>query len=111
MRLNLPMPPSVNGLYFNVPGRGRVPSGNYQRWKDAADAALWTQKRAPIVGPVAVTVTLQAKGRFDLDNKVKAVLDFLVRHALIADDNWDVVRRVTVQLGEIEGCQVDVVAI
>lgn len=110
MIIVLPMPPSVNGLYRNVAGRGRVPTGLYQRWKEAADAALWTQKRVAFKGQVHVTVTLEDKGRYDCDNKNKAVLDFLVRHGFIEDDDKRIVRRVTAQVGDVKGCQVEIVA-
>ncbi len=111
MILTLPMPPSVNGLYRNVAGRGRVPTGLYMRWKDAADASLWTQRRTPIKGPVVVTITLQERGRYDCDNKIKAVQDFLVRHGLIDGDDMKVVRKVIAQVGDVQGCRVEVVAV
>jgi Holliday junction resolvase RusA-like endonuclease len=110
MKLILPMPPSVNGLYRNVPGRGRVISGLYQRWKDAADGAVWTQETTVFKGPVALTITLEDRGRYDCDNKIKAVQDFLVRHGMIDDDDKRIVRRVTAQVGDVKGCEVFVEA-
>lgn len=108
MKLTLPFPPSVNTMYRNVAGRGRVTSGAYQRWKDAADGALWTQSRKPIIGPVSITITLQDKGRFDVDNRTKAAIDFLVRHGIIPDDDRTVVRRVVAQVGDVQGCEIEI---
>lgn len=108
MKLILPFPPSVNALYRNVAGRGRVTSGSYQRWKDEADGALWTQSKKPISGPVNVTITLRDKGRYDCDNKIKCLLDLLVRHGIIPDDDRTVVRRVVAQVGDVQGCEIEI---
>lgn len=108
MKLTLPFPPTTNHLYSNIPGRGRVVSAKYKAWKDAADGALWTQSRKPIVGPVSITITLQDKGRFDVDNRTKAAIDFLVRHGIIPDDDRTVVRRVVAQVGDVQGCEIEI---
>lgn len=34
--IDLPLPPSVNALYRNVPGRGRVKTALYKRWHAVA---------------------------------------------------------------------------
>ena len=108
MKLILPMPPSVNSLYRNVPGRGRVPSGLYQRWRKAADDAMWGQKKQRIEGPVIIVITLQPKGRYDVDNKIKAVLDLLVRYGIIEDDDHHIVKQVTSRIGDVVGCEVEI---
>ena len=108
LTLNLPMCPSSNGLFLNVPGRGRVISAIYQRWKDAADATLWEQKLTTFPGRVEVSIMLEDRGRFDVDNKIKAALDFVVRHAIISDDDKRIVRRITAQIGDVKGCRITI---
>lgn len=108
MILTLPVPPSTNNLFINLPGRGRVISGGYQRWKDAAKDALWGQKITRFNVPVAVTITVPDKGRRDADNFNKGIMDFLVCHEIIEDDSRRYVRRLTVQFGDVEDCIVEV---
>lgn len=112
MILVLPRPLSVNGLFINVPGKGRVISGAYERWKKAADDMLWQQKRAmqKFKGPVHVTLTIEDKGRIDADNCAKCCLDFAVRHGIIEDDTRTIVRKLTIQFADIEGSHLEVVA-
>lgn len=109
MKLTLPMPPSVNHLYANIPGRGRVISGNYQRWKKAAKDQLWLQKWSRVEGPVRLTIALERTGqRYDCSNRVKAVEDFLVQHGIISDDNHKIVQSVLVFVADVKGCEVQV---
>lgn len=108
MKLALPLPTSVNNMYRNVPGRGRVPTGDYQRWQKAAMDAMWTQKWSAVTGPVELIITLEPLRRYDVSNRIKACEDFLVKMGIIADDNHQIVRRVTVQIGDIEGCEIEV---
>lgn len=108
MRLNLPVPPSTNNLFINIAGKGRVPSGGYKRWREAAAETLWQQKIKHFDVPVALTITVEDKGRRDVDNFAKAICDFLVRHEIIQDDSRKYVRRMTVQFGDVKGCVVEV---
>lgn len=83
----LPAPPSVNNLFANVPGKGRVRSDRYRAW---ANAAGWTIKAhgplQPVMwGRVSVSI-LTGNVRQDIDNGTKAILDLLVDMAVIADD-------------------------
>lgn len=79
--LNLPLPPSTNELYRNVPGRGRVKSTAYKQWIKAATSELWGQKPQggfpffPDAFSVLVLVPLTMRG--DCDNRLKAPIDFL----------------------------------
>lgn len=108
MKLILPVPPSTNNLFINVPGRGRVIGGEYQRWRKAAQDSLWEQKREVFDVPVVVIITVPDKGRRDADNYSKACLDFLVQQEMITDDSRKYVRRLTVQFGDVEQCEVEV---
>ena len=83
-------------------------SGGYQRWKKLAQDSLWEQKRQVFDVPVVITITVPDKGRRDADNYSKACLDFLVQQAMITDDSRKYVRRLTVQFGDVDLCEVDV---
>lgn len=69
-------------------------SPRYIAWRALADAALWTQKPlATFLGRVAIMIDIEEPKRLnDLDNKAKCILDFLVRHAIIAGDDHRYVR-------------------
>lgn len=85
----LPMPPSVNKLFANVRGRGRIRTREYKSW---SHQAIWTiickcpQPRL-IKPPYTVRISLPVKMRGDLDNRVKAVLDVLVKSGVMDDDS------------------------
>lgn len=111
MRLILPTPPSVNNLFINVRGRGRVPSARYADWRRRATAELWGQPMQNFAGPVEVKIVAEDAGRTDLDNFAKGVLDFLVHHRFIEDDNRSVVRRLTLEWGDVKGVVVEVSAV
>ena len=93
--LDLPYPPSVNRLWRSsgVDGTGRVYlSPSYVKWKAAADVMLmstrgWTLRR--LRGHFIAELDLcPPKGhqRGDIDNRIKAVLDYLQRVEVIAND-------------------------
>lgn len=114
MKLVLPWPPGVNDMYTNrrdQMGRpGRQISEKYSAWKKAAEAVLWTTKVERFAGPVTVTLTLRDSGRYDPDNKLKPVLDFLVTHNIITTDDRSIVRRATAQTGTVETCEVEILS-
>lgn len=93
--LNLPRPPSVNSLYRNVRGKGRVRTERYKTWLRAAGNELIGQSQNHMAGPVEVFMWLgrdinkdgsSSRRRIDLDNFAKATLDLLTKHHLIDDD-------------------------
>lgn len=94
MIIRLPPPPSVNCLYRNVRGVGRVKTGRYKRWLVMADGYWLAQKRSlrPFVGPLALSIRVPAKGRADCSNLIKAIEDYLVTREITPDDkhNWKV---------------------
>ena len=106
--LPLPLPPTLNNLFINLQGRGRVPSKSYKDWRKRADETLWTNHVKAIGGPVKILLMIEDKGRRDLDNCAKAVIDFLVQHNLIDGDDRKVVRRIVLEWGDIEGAIVEV---
>ncbi len=86
----LPWPPSVNT-------RERYPTRQYLEWIDDAGAALIAQEARIVGGTVEIEIELAApsKRKWDLDNRAKAVLDLLVLHEIIEDDNSKIVKRIT----------------
>lgn len=85
----IPTPPSVNNLYANVRGRGRIKSERYRVWRNAAAWAMRLDGNKPrswetISGPVSVEII--CGGRADVDNRSKAALDLLVEMKVIGDD-------------------------
>jgi Holliday junction resolvase RusA-like endonuclease len=97
--VDLPMPMSVNNLFFNVPGKGRVKTMAYENWQQVAIKEIWAQVRADrrIGGKVAITILLPRKCRLDIDNACKPLLDALVHSKRIDDDRH--VERLTVMRG------------
>ena len=91
--LSLPMPPSTNSLYRNVPGRGRAKTERYRTWLRAAGNELLAQRVGiqPIQGAFTLTILLPRSKRraaMDASNYIKATEDLLVRHSLIDDDSY-----------------------
>lgn len=112
-RINLPFPPSVNGLYANMHNVGRVKTEPYKEWLNEAGWALKIQRVAGFNGPVTISYTFgKKKGRYDLSNFLKPIDDLLVAHAVIADDNSKIITGFTVtQDPELEGVLVHVSAL
>jgi crossover junction endodeoxyribonuclease RusA len=84
--IDLPLPPSVNHAYRNVPGRGRVASRGLKDWKEAAGWELKLEPRGQVTGPYTLSILVAEKMRGDVDNRIKAVSDLLVEHRITADD-------------------------
>lgn len=85
---HLPVPPSVNELFRNVPGKGRVKTRVYDDWRSHALTSIRLQQLAPIAGHVLIRLNIEMSGnRADLDNRVKAIFDAIVDAKLIHDDS------------------------
>jgi crossover junction endodeoxyribonuclease RusA len=95
----LPWPPSLNNLYMNVHGRGRVKAPSYRAW---ATEVIWLIKARNIAQfqvPVSITIDLAppTKRAFDLDGKAKAAIDCLVAAGVLQDDNNKWVKCLTIR--------------
>lgn len=108
MKLTLPMPPSMNHYWRSVVigGFARVllskPGRQYQ--VDCQAAVLSSiGKPTPIVERCQVSVVVYPKDRraFDIDNRLKPLLDALVHCGVIGDDAQ--VDRLTIERGPIAG--------
>lgn len=112
--IDLPLPPSVNGIWRSRRGHGGKPvfflAPRYQTWKRAADNFFMAQKRIakPVAGEFIATITLNEKKLrkgSDIDNRVKAAMDWLQRSGLIENDK--LARKLTVGFGVApEGCRI-----
>lgn len=104
IELRLPWPPSVNTLHRRVVIHGRPRTLLSERGRAflAEASAVVRMGRAgrTIAGRAWLTVTLHApdRRRWDIDNRVKAVLDAMTHGGLWADD--DQVDVLTVMRGE-----------
>jgi len=88
--LSLPMPPSVNQLYANARGKGRIKTAKYRDWLTEAGVTLEQQKPDHLSGWVSVTYLIckpDARKR-DLMNLEKALSDLLCKHYVIEDDSY-----------------------
>jgi crossover junction endodeoxyribonuclease RusA len=96
---HLPWPPTANTMWRYVRGRKPHLSERYEEWKKEAGWELVAQKAKPIKGPVSITIELRApnKQAWDIDNRIKPVLDLLVANMVLPDDNSEIVREILVQ--------------
>jgi len=85
----IPLPPSVNSLYRNVPGKGRVKTQRYHTWLNAAGWAIKEAKPEAVRGDYIMTLICQRpdRRRRDLGNLLKAIEDVLTAHGIIEDDS------------------------
>lgn len=111
--VTLPLPPSANALFVNAPGRGRFKSAAYKSWLTEAGWCVQTPTRYATVrrvaGPYTLTITVPATMRGDIDNRVKAISDLLVKHGITDDDR--AADAVTVRRGATPSAQQCIVEI
>ncbi|GGE18358.1 hypothetical protein GCM10011390_41950 [Aureimonas endophytica] len=74
----VPMPPSVNHMFKNLPGRGRVKTDSYIDWQMSAKTAIRRQAVPSVSGRVMVNLGFElGVAGADIDNRIKALLDLL----------------------------------
>lgn len=101
MKLQLPIPPSVNHMYRSKRGGQVYRSRRYVQWmEEAALMIQLTRKGAKINPPFKFIMTITSgkgwrKDR-DLDNCLKPVLDLLTKMNIIKDDNCTLVNSLSV---------------
>lgn len=87
--LSLPLPPSVNRLNQNRsgPGRGRYTDDKVHAWRQMAETRLKAQKWEKVEGPVSIVINAERPtANSDIDNRLKILIDFLVKMEVIDDD-------------------------
>lgn len=101
------VPPPLNGLFANVPGKGRIKSKRYREWLLAAG---WDMNgHGHIAGPFEVCITIapdKVRKGSDLDGRAKAPLDILVKHGIVEDDH--LCRKITLVYGKCAGLKIEV---
>lgn len=109
--LDLPAPPSVNRTRKVDWTMGP----KYRGWTKRADRLVMASRgrtRDPqprsIPGRFEVAITMSEKHTsIDLDNGIKALIDYLKRIEIVQDDGPKFFRRLTVEWGPaLEGCRV-----
>ncbi len=87
--LVLPMPPSINEAYRNVPGVGRVKTSKCRSWIAWAAFEMKRQARGSIAGAYAIHVEIDRPDnrRRDLSNFLKVLEDTIVAQGLVEDDS------------------------
>jgi crossover junction endodeoxyribonuclease RusA len=87
--MSLPYPISVNAMYRNAPGKGRVKTERYKTWVQAAGWSIRAARPKRLEGAFILEMNLYTadQRRRDVDNCVKPILDLLVEHQLIEDDS------------------------
>lgn len=86
IRLQLPAPPSVNKSMLNA-RTGRVMHPNVRAWRKTCAWMIKAAGQGRIDGRVAVAINVERiNAHADIDNRVKLLLDLLVRERVIDDD-------------------------
>jgi Holliday junction resolvase RusA-like endonuclease len=102
--VTLPLPPSINGAYFNASDGSRGKTKTYRNWRKNAVLAIYAQVRADlrVGGAIEVEIYLPEGMAGDADNRVKALLDALVDSRRV-DDDKNVQRIVVERCGDTPG--------
>jgi Holliday junction resolvase RusA-like endonuclease len=87
--VDLPLPPSMNNLYANARGKGRVKTTDYRQWLNMAALDLGMRRTGKVSGWYALAVRVPIKMRGDNHNRFKAIGDLLVTQGLIDDDRYE----------------------
>ena len=85
------LPPTVNQMYRTARTGARYKRPEVQEWQDGVAAVMrrmW-QSKPPYTGDVGVKIlfTVNNKKRWDIDNRLKALLDCLQSARVIQDDS------------------------
>lgn len=85
-------PPSVNQLWRAYHGRN-ILSARARQWFVSASKQLAIQKVKPTRGQVEIGIDLCAphNRRYDPDNRVKALLDLLVKNGILDGDDDSII--------------------
>lgn len=109
INLVLPSPPSTNGLWVNVAGKGRARSKAYRSWRTEAGWSVRQQMvgLSAIACRFAIYITVPDTGR-DLDNFIKSTLDLCQSMGAVANDGNAAI--IHVRFEERESMHVSIIA-
>ncbi|MDG2570618.1 hypothetical protein P7L87_23955 [Vibrio parahaemolyticus] len=83
--IDLPRPPSVNNLFRNVPGKGRVKTSDYRSWLQQAGWLIKAQRPGKVEGEYKLLVLI-GPTKADIGNLEKALSDLLQAHGVIENE-------------------------
>lgn len=99
VELTLPLPPSVNALYYNrskkelgiakaigKPLKGRGKTDRYRQWLRTAGNLINAQRPGRIGGAYTLTIIIGSGAALDLGNAEKAVSDILQEYGIVDND-------------------------
>lgn len=92
MKITLPFPVSVNALYGGGGGQQRFPSKRYKAWLLSCPK-LEPMKYESVI--IYYSFYFPDKRARDTANYEKAVTDYLVKQQVIIDDNWTVIKHMS----------------
>ena len=89
IRLNLPLPPSINHYYGRVGNKSFLSKAGKTFREELCLVWLGLRGRYTITGPVRLKVVLapRNKNRFDIDNRLKPLLDAMQNSLIFNDDS------------------------
>lgn len=80
-------PPTINSMFSNVYGKGRVKSKRYKQWCKSANIELRLQKPKKILtNKYGLIVYIRKRSNADLSNYMKPIEDLLVSMGITPDD-------------------------
>lgn len=101
----IPLPPSLNNIFFNKPHGGRGKTTEYKNWLDATAWEIKAQRPGFIPGDVRISMIIERpNAASDLDNRIKASLDAIVKAGVIEDDKR--VAALMVVWGDVSGARI-----
>lgn len=104
--IDLPRPISVNRLWTNVPGKGRVRTQEYRTWMRAAGWMVKAAHPKQLRCAVSLTLTVNPEYKGDLDGVLKATLDCLETCGVVVNDRQ--FRKITLQFGPVDGMRAEI---
>lgn len=91
VQFTLPVPPSVNQMYAQPKGRAgrRYKTTTYKHWEAACEQKIAQQYDGPTIKlPVLVVAQIErSSDKADVDNRLKALLDRMVKQRVLEDDS------------------------
>lgn len=83
----MPLPPSLNNIFFNKPHGGRAKTTAYKNWRDLAAWEIRRQKVPVIEGPICIRLMIERpNAQSDLDNRLKPIFDAMQAAGVIKND-------------------------
>jgi len=87
IQLDLPVPPSTNKLYRNVPSVGRVKTKDYKSWEKVGGLSIISQGRPSIDGKYSISIRVHPDAtKADIGNLEKPISDLLQMMGVIKND-------------------------